>query len=125
MTGRTSPITRSKTATRTSPCSPFTRTIKASCGSGHTPPGLQIQRQDVREVQAVTAGKYTEPGMHLTAGARPPAFPQILAAAHRCRSYTLILQSKQPPDDDVPDRKQIVCHERLDGLLKHFARRAA
>jgi hypothetical protein len=37
----------------------------------------------------------------------------------------LILQTNPPPTDDVPDLKQIVCHERLGELHKHFEHRAA
>jgi hypothetical protein len=43
---------------------------------------------------------------------------------HQGLKNQLILPTKPPPDD-VPDFKQIVCHERLGGLLKHFERRAA
>jgi hypothetical protein len=31
----------------------------------------------------------------------------------------------RPPDDDVPTGRQVLCHERLGGLLKHYERRAA
>jgi putative transposase len=44
---------------------------------------------------------------------------------HQGLENQVILQTNPPPTDDVPELKQIVCHERLGGLLKHFARRAA
>jgi len=55
---------------------------------------------------------------------------QYLAHFHAERPHQglenkLILPTKPPPDDDVPNLKQIVCHERLGGLLKHFERQAA
>jgi putative transposase len=44
---------------------------------------------------------------------------------HQGLENKLNLQTNPPPTDDVQDLKQIVCHERLGGLLKHFERRAA
>jgi putative transposase len=46
------------------------------------------------------------------------------ARPHQGLHNRLILPAK-PPDGDVPRLKQIVCHEQLGGLLKHFERRAA
>ncbi len=55
---------------------------------------------------------------------------QYLAYYHAARPHQglenrLILPAKPPPDEQVPDLKEVVCHERLGGLLKHFERRAA
>ena len=36
-----------------------------------------------------------------------------------------LIRPKKPPDDDIPLVRQIVCQERLGGLLKHYERRAA
>ena len=36
-----------------------------------------------------------------------------------------LLVPMKPPDDNVPSPDKLVCHERLGGLLKSFARRAA
>ena len=47
------------------------------------------------------------------------------ARPHQGLDNRLILPAKPPPDGDVPNLKQIVCHEQLGGLLKHFERRAA
>ena len=43
---------------------------------------------------------------------------------HQGLENRLILH-KPPPDDDVPALEQLVCHQSLGGLLKHFERRAA
>ncbi len=44
---------------------------------------------------------------------------------HQGLENRVILPAKPPPSNDVPDLKQIVCHEQLGGRLKHFERRAA
>jgi putative transposase len=38
----------------------------------------------------------------------------------------LIVPGRPPPDDEpIPSLQQLICHERLGGLLKHYERRAA
>lgn len=44
---------------------------------------------------------------------------------HQGLENELILRTDRPPNDDVPELKQITCHQKLGGLLKHFERRAA
>lgn len=44
---------------------------------------------------------------------------------HQGLENKLILQTKPLPDEQAPELEQVVCHERLGGLLKHFERRAA
>ena len=36
-----------------------------------------------------------------------------------------LVRPQKPPDEDIPSAEQIVCKERLGGLLKHYQRRAA
>ena len=36
-----------------------------------------------------------------------------------------LLVARSPPDDNVPAATEIVCHERLGGLLKSYSRKAA
>ena len=36
-----------------------------------------------------------------------------------------LIRPSAPPDQEIPLLPQIICHERLGGLLKHYERRAA
>ena len=44
---------------------------------------------------------------------------------HQGLGNHLIVADKPPPDDDVPGSQNLVCRERLGGLLKHYERQAA
>jgi putative transposase len=45
---------------------------------------------------------------------------------HQGLDNKLIIPGKPPPaDEEIPSLRQVVCRERLGGLLKHFERRAA
>ncbi len=45
---------------------------------------------------------------------------------HQGLNNTLISSAKPPPEDEsIPDLREVVCRDRLGGLLKHYERRAA
>jgi putative transposase len=44
---------------------------------------------------------------------------------HQGLDNKLIVPGRPPPDDEaIPSLQQLICHERLGGLLKHYERRA-
>ncbi|HEY1603652.1 MAG TPA: hypothetical protein VGG64_28885 [Pirellulales bacterium] len=45
---------------------------------------------------------------------------------HQGRDNELVVPGKPPPSDEtIPGLAQIVCRQRLGGLLRHYERRAA